>query len=256
MLHLKSSLKYKVGTATVILVIYLVFQVESREFSLKKRVRRTVLFTKSSKFFFRINGKDNVLNYTTLLAHGWGFRINFDLPSTLAQRHRFFKRDVHQDVENIKDPKYLKYKVGIAIVLLVVDFLSFVESTEFSLKKRVKRKVLFTKSSKFFFRINGKDNMLNHTTFFSHGWGFRINYELPSTVSQRRRFFKRDLHKDVEDIKDPILQNLYGQKSRFMANSVDKEENLFGARMHKIHLNIHLSVKIFRYEPWTVWESK
>ncbi|XP_060527186.1 uncharacterized protein LOC132702524 [Cylas formicarius] len=70
----------------------------------KHRVRRKVLFTKSSKFFFRLNGKDNMLNYTDIWAHGWGFRINYDLPHTVPKRNQFFRRDVHSDIANLDDP--------------------------------------------------------------------------------------------------------------------------------------------------------
>ncbi|KAF7280671.1 uncharacterized protein LOC143195235 [Rhynchophorus ferrugineus] len=90
--------------AIVLLVFYMLCSTQGYDFSVKKRVKRKVLFTKSSKFFFRLNGKDNILTYTSLLAHGWGFRINFDLPHTLNQRRLFFKRDVHEDIENIKNP--------------------------------------------------------------------------------------------------------------------------------------------------------
>ncbi|XP_050293764.1 uncharacterized protein LOC126734265 [Anthonomus grandis grandis] len=101
---LRGSFRTKVCFCIALLTLYGLFCVEGVEFSIKKRVRRKVLFTKSSKFFFRLNGKDNVLNYTTLIAHGWGFRINYELPSSLNQRTRFFKRDVHSEVENIQDP--------------------------------------------------------------------------------------------------------------------------------------------------------
>ncbi|XP_030752611.1 uncharacterized protein LOC115879764 [Sitophilus oryzae] len=104
MWSLKKVLKFKIKLLILVLILYMVFCVDSYEFSLKKRVKRKVLFTKSSKFFFRLNGKDNILNYTTLLAHGWGFRISYDLPSSLNQRLRFFKRDVHSDIENINNP--------------------------------------------------------------------------------------------------------------------------------------------------------
>ncbi|KAJ8938425.1 hypothetical protein NQ318_011864, partial [Aromia moschata] len=69
-------------------------------------------------------------------------------------------------------------------------------------KHRVKRKVVFTSSSKFFFRLNGKLNTLNYTTFFATGYSLRINYDLPSTIPKRYKFFKRDIHRDITSIPD------------------------------------------------------
>ncbi|XP_066141817.1 uncharacterized protein [Euwallacea fornicatus] len=101
-----NGLVLRLSTAALILVIFFSSLGEGTEFSIKRRVKRKVLFTKSSKFFFRLNGKENILNYTTLLAHGWGFRINYDLPSSLNQRLHFFKRDVHNDIDNIENPLF------------------------------------------------------------------------------------------------------------------------------------------------------
>ncbi|KAL1506078.1 hypothetical protein ABEB36_005509 [Hypothenemus hampei] len=101
MSSLSPSFKFKIF---VLVIICFLLTFTDGEFSLKKRVKRKVVFTKSSKFFFRVNGKENMLNYTNILAHGWGFRINYDLPSTLTQRKQFFKRDVHQDIQNVQNP--------------------------------------------------------------------------------------------------------------------------------------------------------
>ncbi|XP_071055593.1 uncharacterized protein [Onthophagus taurus] len=65
------------------------------------RVKRKLVFNKSMRFFSRINGKDNVIKWNTFIAHGWGFRINFELPDSLPKRHRFFKRDIHNEIENV-----------------------------------------------------------------------------------------------------------------------------------------------------------
>ncbi|XP_019772538.1 uncharacterized protein LOC109546148 [Dendroctonus ponderosae] len=104
MTNLKQFFQWKFSVVIIFVLAYLLLNVDGTEFSIKKRVKRKVVFTKSSKFFFRLNGKENILNYTTLLAHGWGFRINYDLPHTLAQRMHFFKRDIHNDIEEIQNP--------------------------------------------------------------------------------------------------------------------------------------------------------
>ncbi|KAJ3666039.1 hypothetical protein Zmor_001495 [Zophobas morio] len=73
----------------------------------KHRTKRKVVFSKSSKFFFRLNGKDNVLNYTEVFAHGWTIRMNYDLPESIPRRHQFFKRDVHAELDTITDESIL-----------------------------------------------------------------------------------------------------------------------------------------------------
>ncbi|KAL3273270.1 hypothetical protein HHI36_014724 [Cryptolaemus montrouzieri] len=57
------------------------------------RVKRKIAFTKNSKFFIRLNGKTNVLNITSIFAHGWSIRINYDLPDSLQKMHKIFRRN-------------------------------------------------------------------------------------------------------------------------------------------------------------------
>ncbi|KAF5307131.1 hypothetical protein FQR65_LT07115 [Abscondita terminalis] len=66
------------------------------------RVKRKVLFSKNSKLFLRLNGKDNVIPWNQIFAHGWAFRINWDLPDTPLRRHKFFKREVEAARKNLK----------------------------------------------------------------------------------------------------------------------------------------------------------
>lgn len=59
------------------------------------------MYSNSPWFQFRLNGKDNLIPWTQIFAHGWGFRINWELPETLPRRHKFFKRETHDDIENL-----------------------------------------------------------------------------------------------------------------------------------------------------------
>ncbi|KAK9754874.1 hypothetical protein QE152_g819 [Popillia japonica] len=68
------------------------------------RVKRWLVFNKNSRFFARLNGKDNVVPWNTLITHGWGFRINYQLPDTENRKHRFFKRDIHGEIDKIQNP--------------------------------------------------------------------------------------------------------------------------------------------------------
>ncbi|KAF5299322.1 hypothetical protein FQA39_LY02495 [Lamprigera yunnana] len=69
----------------------------------RHRVKRKVLFSKNSKLFFRLNGKANVVPWIQILAHGWAFRVNWDLPDTTFRRHKFFKREIHNVQDNLKN---------------------------------------------------------------------------------------------------------------------------------------------------------
>ncbi|XP_072395557.1 uncharacterized protein [Diabrotica undecimpunctata] len=69
----------------------------------KSRVRRRVVFTKSSKYFFRFNGKLNTVPYNQVVAFGYTVRVNYDLPHDVKSRFQFFKRDIHEDLTNIPD---------------------------------------------------------------------------------------------------------------------------------------------------------
>ncbi|CAH1974901.1 unnamed protein product [Acanthoscelides obtectus] len=75
----------------------------STELVQKHRIKRKVVFTKSSKYFFRFNGKLNSLNWTQIFAFGYTVRVNFDLPHDIPRRYQFFKRDIHEDIQNIPD---------------------------------------------------------------------------------------------------------------------------------------------------------
>ncbi|GJQ74286.1 hypothetical protein Trydic_g19183 [Trypoxylus dichotomus] len=68
------------------------------------RVKRWLLFNKNSKMFARLNGKDNIVPWNTIITHGWGFRINYDLPDTENRKFRFFKRDIHAEIDKIQSP--------------------------------------------------------------------------------------------------------------------------------------------------------
>lgn len=52
-------------------------------------------------FKVRFNGRENVINRTDIFAHGWGVRVNYDLPDTIQNRFKLFKRDIHNHIENI-----------------------------------------------------------------------------------------------------------------------------------------------------------
>ncbi|XP_019868265.1 uncharacterized protein LOC109597079 [Aethina tumida] len=82
-------------------IILLCLHIESVNSHINHRVRRKVVFTKSSKFFFRLNGKDTVLNRSDIFAHGWAVRVNYDLPSTIPRRHQLFKRDIYSEMTSL-----------------------------------------------------------------------------------------------------------------------------------------------------------
>ncbi|CAG9858043.1 unnamed protein product [Phyllotreta striolata] len=69
----------------------------------RSRVRRRVVFTKSSKYFYRFNGKLNTLPYNQIVAFGYTVRVNFDLPHDAKSRYLFFKRDIHEEISNMPD---------------------------------------------------------------------------------------------------------------------------------------------------------
>nr|XP_015840908.1 PREDICTED: uncharacterized protein LOC107399276 [Tribolium castaneum] len=89
-------------------------------------------------------------------------------------------------------------------------------------KHRTKRKVVFSKSSKFFVRLNGKDNMLNYTEIFAHGWTFRINYDLPETIPKRHQFFKRDVHAELDGVADESLRGVYSCILKYVCERVSE----------------------------------
>lgn len=45
-----------------------------------------------------------MFTYTTIFAFGYGsFRVNWDLPHDIPRRYQFFKRDIHEDIQNIQN---------------------------------------------------------------------------------------------------------------------------------------------------------
>ncbi|XP_017773193.1 PREDICTED: uncharacterized protein LOC108560244 [Nicrophorus vespilloides] len=66
---------------------------------IKHRVRRKVLFSKNSKLFFRFNVKVTILPWGILLAHAYAVRVNYELPDTIQKFYRFWKRNVHEEIE-------------------------------------------------------------------------------------------------------------------------------------------------------------
>ncbi|KAG5889373.1 hypothetical protein JTB14_009166 [Gonioctena quinquepunctata] len=97
----------------------------------KSRVRRRVVFTKSSKYFFRFNGKLSTLNYTTIVAFGYTVRVNWDLPHDTKNRFLFFKRDIHNDIENIPDELAQGFSCALNHVCQVVSSFRKLESCGF-----------------------------------------------------------------------------------------------------------------------------
>nr|CAI5851978.1 unnamed protein product [Callosobruchus analis] len=75
----------------------------STQLAAKHRIKRNVVFTKSSKYFFRFNGKLNTFNWTQIFAYGYTVRVNYDLPHDIPKRYQLFKRDIHEDIQNIPD---------------------------------------------------------------------------------------------------------------------------------------------------------
>ncbi|XP_057665676.1 uncharacterized protein LOC130899624 [Diorhabda carinulata] len=87
-------------TAIIFLSIF-IYNIHCSTDLARSRVRRRVVFTKSSKFFFRFNGKLNTLPYNQVVACGYTVRMNFDLPHDVKSRFTLFKRDIHDDISNI-----------------------------------------------------------------------------------------------------------------------------------------------------------
>ncbi|XP_018323162.1 uncharacterized protein LOC108735624 [Agrilus planipennis] len=90
-------------------------------------------------------------------------------------------------------------KVVQNVVPFIVFFTLIVPLCFTEHKNRLRRRVVFVKDSKFFMRLNGRINMLNYTTIFAHGWGFKIAYDLPTTMSKKKLFFKRNSDFNLED---------------------------------------------------------
>lgn len=85
-------------------------------------------------------------------------------------------------------------------------------------RHRVRRKVAFSKNSKFFvskllllilvpitllinqFRLNGKANSVPWVQIFAVGYAVRVNYDLPENIQKRHKFFKRDIHSELLDV--------------------------------------------------------
>lgn len=111
-----------------------------------QRFKRQIVFQKSSKYFvsigkhfkaaksgilflqLRVNGKENMINHTDIFAHGWGVRVNWDLPDTLSKRFKLFKRDIHDNIETLRDGRA---KEGFScIVKYLCEYRDFMTSNE------------------------------------------------------------------------------------------------------------------------------
>uniref|UniRef100_A0A1B0ATR6 Uncharacterized protein n=1 Tax=Glossina palpalis gambiensis TaxID=67801 RepID=A0A1B0ATR6_9MUSC len=66
--------------------------------------------------------------------------------------------------------------------------------------KRGKRYLDFTKGSRMSWRCNVKNNILNVTTIWGYGYGFRVNFPFPDKSERHHGIFKRDIFQALTDI--------------------------------------------------------
>uniref|UniRef100_B3P736 GG12345 n=1 Tax=Drosophila erecta TaxID=7220 RepID=B3P736_DROER len=178
------------------------------------RGKRYLQFSKGSRMSWRTNGKNNLWTINTLYAYGYGFRANYPFPSIEEQKKdnavffRLFKRDLFSKLETaldghgfdgracmlksfctaINDVDNPKQKSGMLFKMLKLIF------------RRAKRYLDIIETTRIFFRVNVKNNVIKSPLVWAHGYGFRAN--TPVLVKRENRPFRRDTYELLHELID------------------------------------------------------
>ncbi|KAJ9592952.1 hypothetical protein L9F63_015376 [Diploptera punctata] len=90
--------KYWTKLLLVMAVFHIFLEVRSH------RVKRTMIFVKGSKFFVRLNFKNQVFPNSVLLVYAAGYKLNFNLPDDVkTSPSHFHRRAIYENIESILD---------------------------------------------------------------------------------------------------------------------------------------------------------
>ncbi|KAH8360046.1 hypothetical protein KR093_010249 [Drosophila rubida] len=181
----------------------------SNETRVLRRGKRYLEFTKGSRMSWRTNGKNNLIKINTLFSYGYGFRANYPFPEPKEQRKRnrvFFKRDLFSKLESALDGHGFDGRAcllkSFCTALYDVDKPRQKSGMLFKLLKlifrRQKRFLDIIETSRIFFRVNVKNNVIPHPTIWANGYGFRAN--TPILVKRENRPFRRDTYELVHEL--------------------------------------------------------
>ncbi|KAH8399503.1 hypothetical protein KR215_011976 [Drosophila sulfurigaster] len=174
-----------------------------------RRGKRYLEFTKGSRMSWRTNGKNNLFKINTIFSYGYGFRANYPFPDPKDQRKRnrvLFKRDLFSKLESALDGHGFDGRAcllkSFCTALYDVDKPQQKSGMLFKLLKlvfrRQKRFLDIIETSRIFFRVNAKNNVIASPVIWAHGYGFRAN--TPILVKRENRPFRRDTYELVHEL--------------------------------------------------------
>ncbi|KAH8382094.1 hypothetical protein KR009_001771 [Drosophila setifemur] len=179
-----------------------------------RRGKRYLQFGKGSRMSWRTNGKNNLWKINTLWAYGYGFRANYPFPSIEEQKKdnavffRLFKRDLFSKLETALDGHGFDGRAcmlkSFCTALYDVDNPRQKSGMLFKLLKlifsRAKRYLDIIETTRIFFRVNAKNNVIKSPIVWAHGYGFRAN--TPVLWKRENRPFRRDTYELIHELVD------------------------------------------------------
>ncbi|CAG9791033.1 unnamed protein product [Diatraea saccharalis] len=88
----------------VCFIVFIIIDMGNADVTSRTRQKRYLIFRNTSKFFWRLNFKANMVPWNQIFAQALGFRMNWDEPpETFRPYHRLHRRTVYSNLELLLD---------------------------------------------------------------------------------------------------------------------------------------------------------